>query len=244
MNEDKKNYFIVSRGLLYSNRWLSEKPFTRGQAWIDLFGLACHTRSFFRVRGIKVWLERGQLGYSQLTLAKRWGWSRGKISRFLKELENDGDISQRIEQQITTIITIVNYNKWQLNSTTSKTTDGQQTDNKQDTYKKIKKDKNEKNIILADKSTGKEINDLIDLFKSVNPTHDRLFAQKPQRQAVERLLKKLGREKLEQIIASLPKSNSMDYAPRIFTPYELEKKLGALIAFVQKQNTTNLVIKI
>ena len=68
-NKPTKNYFIINRSLLNSDRWLTEK-FTRGQAWIDLIGLAQHTKGFFRIRGITVDLKRGQLGYSQITLSK------------------------------------------------------------------------------------------------------------------------------------------------------------------------------
>ncbi len=143
----KNNFFAVNRGLLNSPRWLSEK-FTRGQAWIDLFGIAQHSDSFIRVRGIKVEIKRGQLGYSKLTLSKRWKWSVGKVSRYLKELEKDGDIEQQ-NNRVTTLITILRYNQWQLNG---KQTD-EQTENKQTTYKN---DKNEKNNI-ADIKSAEEI---------------------------------------------------------------------------------------
>jgi len=142
MKTNMNNYFSVNRGLLFSDRWLSE-PFSRGQAWVDLFGLAQHTDSFMRVRGIKVEIKRGQLGYSQLTLAKRWRWSRNKVIRYLKELEKEGDIEQQ-NNAITTLITVTKYNQWQLGGTTDDTTEGQQKDNRRDTYKKDKKDKNEK----------------------------------------------------------------------------------------------------
>jgi preprotein translocase subunit SecF len=101
----------VNRKLLQSDMWLDE-PFTRGQAWLDMFGLANHAAGFIRVRGIRVEIQRGQLGWSQERLAIRWKWSRGKIRRFLKELE----ISDNIVQQnghLTTIISICNYDYWQ-----------------------------------------------------------------------------------------------------------------------------------
>ncbi|MFA6925194.1 MAG: hypothetical protein WC223_13195 [Bacteroidales bacterium] len=151
MKIEKVNFFVVSRNLLYSNRWLCEK-FTRGQAWVDLFGLAQHTDSYFVVRGIKVEIKRGQLGYSQLTLAQRWKWSRDKVRRYLKCLESDGDIRQQ-NNEITTIITIVNYDIWQLDNTTNKTTnqttEKQQKNIKQDTYNNVKNDNNEKRGAFA-----------------------------------------------------------------------------------------------
>jgi len=140
------NYFYVNRALLSSDRWLSES-FTRGQAWVDLFGLAQHTKGFFRVRGIKVEVDRGQLGYSQVTLAKRWKWSRNKVRRYLKELELSGDISLKTKHQncdITTIITLLKYDKWQGDETPNGTPEGHQKDTKRNTYKNDNNDKNEK----------------------------------------------------------------------------------------------------
>jgi len=90
-------------------------------------------------------------------------------------------------------------------------------------------------IFVAQGATGNETNDLIDLFKTVNPTWERLFGNKSQRAAIERLVKKIGRDKVEGGIKILAQTNAMEFSPKIFTPYELEKKLGALIAFVKKE---------
>ena len=156
-NKINTNYFFVNRALLHSDRWLSE-PFTRGQAWVDLFGLAQHSNGFFRVRGIKVNVERGQLAYSQVTLAKRWKWSRNKVRRYLKELENNKDVEQQ-NNEVTTTITILKYNDWQVsntvsdttNDTASDTTEGQQKDSKRNTYNKdktVKTVKNDKKVLF------------------------------------------------------------------------------------------------
>lgn len=134
------NFFYVNRSLLNSDRWLSEK-FTRGQAWVDMFGLANHKNGFVRVRGIKIPIGRGQLGWSQESLAARWGWSRGKVNRYLNELENDGDIVQQTDSKIT-IISIKKYDFWQGNNTENGTTNGQQTVQQTDTNKNNKKNNN------------------------------------------------------------------------------------------------------
>lgn len=127
--------------------WTSE-PFTRGQAWVDLLVLANHKKGFLRVRGQLVEVERGQVGWSQVKLAKRWSWSRGKIIRFLNELET----KQQIEQQknnITSVISIVNFEYYQgggtANETADSTTDGQQTDSRRYTNKNEKNNKKKKN---------------------------------------------------------------------------------------------------
>jgi len=82
---------------------------------------------------------------------------------------------------------------------------------------------------------GKEINDLIEFFKPINPTYERLFSNKTQRQALERLVKKFGREKVEQMIKYLPKIFGKPYAPRISTPYLLELKLADLLGYLQQE---------
>ena len=158
MNKIKSNYFAVNRELLFSDRWLSE-PFTRGQAWVDLFGLAQHDHGYFMVRGNRVDVVRGQLAYSQCTLGKRWRWSRSKVRRYLVELEKRGDIRQQ-NTSVTTIITIIKYDLWQGRKTTDDTTERQQKDNRKTTddtterqqkdnrrytYNNDKNDKNDKN---------------------------------------------------------------------------------------------------
>lgn len=139
-------WFAINRHLIDSARWFQE-PFTRAQAWIDLIGLARHEDGYVRIRGIKIDLKRGQLAYSQVSLSKRWQWSRGKVIRYLNELEMDQDIEQQ-NNEVTTVITILKYNNWQPDSTTYETTDGQQTeqqtDSKRYTNNKGNKGNNEK----------------------------------------------------------------------------------------------------
>lgn len=170
------NFFKVNRTLLLSDRWLSE-PFTRGQAWVDLFGLAQHQPSYFRIRGIKINVERGQLAYSQLTLSKRWRWSNKKTIRFLKELEKDGDITQQ-KSNLTTIISIVKYDFWQGERENSTQQSTQQSTLQKHTYKN---DNNDNKIIPKGimtspspvKSQDAQIDTIISSYKKnmgFNPT--------------------------------------------------------------------------
>lgn len=91
--------------------YLSE-PFTRMQAWIDLLLLANHKEGFFYVRGNKVVVGRGQIGTSSRTLANRWQWSRGKVERFLQDLEESGQIKPQ-KTNVITLISICNYDEYQ-----------------------------------------------------------------------------------------------------------------------------------
>lgn len=92
------------------------KPFCRAMAWIDLLLLANHKEEVVWKRGIPITLHRGEVGWSQRDLAKRWGWSRGKVEQFLKYLESERQIKPQNEPKnlkVSSRIIIVNYEKYQ-----------------------------------------------------------------------------------------------------------------------------------
>lgn len=131
MTDANYGWIKLHRTLLEHPVWI-EEPFNRGQAWVDLLLLANHKPAQIRKRGIKVTVERGQVGWSERQLAERWGWSRGKVRRYLEELETAQQIVQQNGPQnlnVTSLITIVNYENYQYiepqnepqNSTTNST---------------------------------------------------------------------------------------------------------------------------
>jgi len=75
-----------------------------------------------------------------------------------------------------------------------------------------------------------KINAIIELFKPLNPCFERLYPNKAQRSAVERLLKKMSYDKLVRTIAYAVKVKDEPFAPVITRPTELEYKLGNLIS--------------
>jgi len=131
-----KGYVKLHRQLIESDFWASE-PFTKPQAWVDLFSLANHKPGRIWIRGIEIFVNRGQTAVSELTLTKRWKWSRNKVRNFLKWLKKEQQIEQQ-KTRVTSLITIINYDQYQgndttnetTNETTSDTTKGQQKDNK------------------------------------------------------------------------------------------------------------------
>jgi uncharacterized phage protein (TIGR02220 family) len=126
---ENNGWIKLYRKIMENDYWLSE-PFTRAQAWIDLLLLANHTTGHIRKRGILIEVQRGQVGYSEKTLSARWKWSRGKVLRFLSQLKSRSQITRNPVQQnrnLSSLITIINYDLYQSYDTTSSTTDGQQT---------------------------------------------------------------------------------------------------------------------
>jgi len=136
------NGWIKLHRKIFDNPMYFSEPFTRMQAWSDLLLLANHSGQYFYIRGNRIDVKRGEVAHSMESLAQRWKWSRGKVLRYISQLEN----SQMIVQQKSHVITklsITNYNTYQSDGTTDSTTDGQQTVQQTDTNKNDKNDKNE-----------------------------------------------------------------------------------------------------
>lgn len=104
-------WVILHRKICENELWL-QKPFSKGQAWIDLFLNANHTKGGFWVRGKFIDIERGQIGWSEITMSKRWGWSKNKTRRYLKWLETEHQIEQQ-KNSFTTIVTVLKYDEYQ-----------------------------------------------------------------------------------------------------------------------------------
>lgn len=137
-----EGWIKLHRKLSEDPQWLKE-PFTRGQAWVDLLMLANHDKGYIRVRGNRLDVLRGQVGWSEQALSRRWQWSRSRVRKFLSELEK---LEHQIEQQknnISSIITIVNYESYQTKNSRKDSRETAERPQK-DTNKN---DKNEKNII-------------------------------------------------------------------------------------------------
>ena len=117
------------------DNWVWDCEFSYGQAWIDLLMKACHKPNKLMIKGQMISLERGQQARSEVTLAKKWKWSRGKVRRFLSRLEGDSMIVHQTDN-LTSIITICNYDNFQggdtADGTADGTTNGQQTVHKQE----------------------------------------------------------------------------------------------------------------
>ena len=139
------------------DNWIWEdKPFSKGQAWIDLLLMANHTDRKIALGNELITVKRGSFITSELKLMDAWGWSKGKVRSFLKMLENDGMI-ERITDHKKTTINIVNYGIFQSMQTTERPqtnrkrtangprTDTNNNDNNYNNYKPTAKKQKNKN---------------------------------------------------------------------------------------------------
>lgn len=153
---------------LLENPIFNSEPYSKGQAWVSIIALTNHKDGYITVKnGEMIKIERGECGYSELALSDKFKWSRGKVKRFLKLLESEKMIQQKIVANHS-IIKILNYDKYQ-DDTTDDTTNGQQTIQQTDTNKNDNNDNNDKNELAAKKIdflTDPIINEVFDIYRT------------------------------------------------------------------------------
>lgn len=159
-------FFTIDRELLTHDLWL-EKPFSRGQAWVDLIGIANHSDTKLMVRGKSIEAKRGEVNRSFRWLADRWGWSPDKVRRFVDLLETRQMVVHETRQG-ETVLTLCNYCVWQdkylKDETRNKTDYETPTRRSQDTdetptrheqqYKQLKQNNNSLNSIQEINNKG------------------------------------------------------------------------------------------
>lgn len=146
-----------------SNDLFNQKPYDKWHAWEYLLLNAQYKDGQIMVNNQVIETKRGCVYQTQANLATSWGWSRGKVLRFISSLEkmemisvkneheNDTNNEQKKEQltvqhkkSVITCISILNFDKYQQNGTTDETQVGTIDDTTVGTL--IKNIKNIKNI--------------------------------------------------------------------------------------------------
>lgn len=108
----RQGWIKLHRSLLDNPMWL-QKPFSEGQAWVDLLMLAAHEDH--ETNG-KEW-KAGTVQLSKKWLMERWGWSRRRIDATLRRWVDDGRIEhtneRTNERTAYTVLTIVKWDFFQ-----------------------------------------------------------------------------------------------------------------------------------
>lgn len=112
-NNDSIGFIKLHRSLMNDQYFWADKPFAKGQAWIDLLMLANWKRRKCLINGRLVWLYPGDIYASTRFLAERWGWSKNKVSTFLKDLVKGECIIWPQKGQQNCIISLENWERYQ-----------------------------------------------------------------------------------------------------------------------------------
>lgn len=116
-----KGWARVDRAVRDSWVW-QDKPFAKGQAWIDLILRANHETRPVLIRGQLVTVEAGSMITSLRKLADEWGWNVKTVRHYLADLERDGMVHTMRTTNWTTI-TLVNWGKFQNQGNTERTSE-------------------------------------------------------------------------------------------------------------------------
>lgn len=156
-----------------TEHWLwDDRPFSRGQAFIDLIMMANHKDNTFLHGTELLTIDRGSFVTSELKLMERWGWSKSKVRYFLNALELDSMLVKKTDRKKTTI-TIVNYSIYQDLQTTEepkkdhkKTAKRPQKDTNNNDNN-VNNENNNKYIYADDEELNKSILDFIEFRKKI-----------------------------------------------------------------------------
>lgn len=154
----KEPYFLLARKL--DEHWLwQEKPFSRGQAWVDLIMQAAFKDHETVWKNQVIHVKRGQVPKSYRQLGLRWGWDKNKVGRFLKLLKKRSMCGTDLGQGFT-LVTIYNYETYQLSPKGERDSNapvnGTQTGHRRDKQNKSNKSNKSINTIYRKKSNTKK----------------------------------------------------------------------------------------
>lgn len=245
----EKGYYIKARKVQESE--IAHAPPHVREIWDWLIMEANHQDKKSSGKMIK----RGQLvrSYNDIREGLYWmvGWRKQRYSK------NDCETSMRwltkrlmVHTTKTTrglLITIDKYCTYQdpSNYEADKETYKKHTRSIQSTDTINKNVKNEKNVRIKETTTSNDkvvagIPPIFKIFERVNPAIKRMYGNKAQRDAIDRLIKEFGKDNVtkgaEAAVACLGRA----YAPRITTPYQLETKWGSLVAYYQESKEKKL----
>jgi hypothetical protein len=72
------------------SHWLwNDNPYPKLQGYLDLRFAICHSATEVLFNNCRYMLSENEIITSDYILAKRWGWSRNKVRKFLEQLEHE-----------------------------------------------------------------------------------------------------------------------------------------------------------
>lgn len=203
-----QGWIKIHRDLLDNELW-SDKPFTKGQAWVDLLLLANHRDKNVLLGNCTELVERGSFITSELKLMERWGWGRKKVKLFLNFLESQKMIERNANNK-RTAITIVNYGFYQdcdLPKEQQKDSTGTAKEHKQERKNERMKEYIDTNVSIKQHS----IQSIIDAWNQLEPYGIKMIYRinpgSKRCTSLIALLEQFGEEKVIQAVDKVKQSD-------------------------------------
>ena len=104
----------IHRSLLNDDLWQGE-VFTEGQAYLYLIIKANYQNSELILdNGDVIVVKKGEIFTSQQKIADIFSWDRNKLRKYLRKMKKAGKIDVKTKYKKYTIITLLNYEKYQV----------------------------------------------------------------------------------------------------------------------------------
>lgn len=175
------SWIKIYREIQEHHIWNSDEPFDKRSAWIDLLLMANYKDFKAEHRGRVVERKRGEINTSVVYLAKRWGWSRNKVYRFLRLLQDEKMIALDGTPD-GTLVTVENYEKYQGGRTANGTPHGTPDGTPHGTHDKNIKNIKNNNISISLRS--------IDIYRDLpDELVDALTAFEEMRKSIKKPIK-------------------------------------------------------
>ena len=159
----KQGWISLHRKIQDNILW-QDKPFSKGQAWIDLLLSANHKKNEVLLGNEVIEVEPGQFVTSIRKLADRWGWSNTKINNFFKLLEKK-DMATKKSDTKKTVIKVHKYKDYQglTNYKNDTKTHQKHNENTSKTYQKHTNNNDNNDLIM----NNNDINIYVDKIEKV-----------------------------------------------------------------------------
>lgn len=144
-------FIKLDRNFFKNPFWKENRSYSRAEAWIDLIQMARFENSPEKilVKNKLITINRGEIRASQRFLSERWGWSLGKVNRFISVLEVEHMVERRVEHS-ETIVKLLKYNVFNSSNdnemNTNGTESGTPTEHQQEQTKESKEREENKDI--------------------------------------------------------------------------------------------------
>jgi hypothetical protein len=137
-----------------------KRKFSKFEAWIDILLSVNHREGKVLIDYSVETVNRGEFITSEVKLANKWNWDRKTVRKFLTLLQQEEMILKSSTKRWTSI-TVINWDKYQLDGQEVGQEVGQDRDRGLDTNKNDKNDKNDKKNNISSKVFADDAQELL-----------------------------------------------------------------------------------
>lgn len=137
-----------------------KRKFSKFEAWIDILLSVNHKEGKVLIDYSVETVKRGEFITSEVKLANKWNWDRKTVRKFLTLLQQEEMILKSSTKRWTSI-TVINWDKYQLDGQEVGQGVGQDRDRGLDTNKNDKNDKNDKKNNISSKVFADDAQELL-----------------------------------------------------------------------------------